>query len=174
MVAVVFAGLASAYLAHLARLQRRIAALNNQEIAIRAAQAAYDNARLTREVAEIAVVEYKEGIFKQEWEAAQGEIALSKSDLERAKDELEWAKRIERKGYAFLITKSPQLAYERAKFALDQAVTKRNVLENYTKDKTIKELESEVASARANELAKKAILELEKTKLKRMMAETGN
>src|SRR5262249_421413 len=106
MVAVLVAALGSAYLAHLAR-QRRMRALNNQEIPVRGAEDAYMNARLTREVAEIAVKEYKEGIFQQELATVEGEIALAKSDMKRAEDELEWANRIERKGYAFLITRSP-------------------------------------------------------------------
>ena len=41
---------------------------------------------------------------------------------------------------------------------------KMNVLEKYTKDKTIKELKSEVEKAQSDELAKKATWELEKTK----------
>ena len=46
------------------------AALNdqlvNQKITTKSAEANHENAKLTREVAEIAVVEYEEGIFKQD------------------------------------------------------------------------------------------------------------
>ena len=41
---------------------------------------------------------------------------------------------------------------------------KKSVLVKYTKDKTIKELESEVEKARSDELAKQATWELEKGK----------
>ena len=54
------------------------------------AEAAYQQSKLTREVAEIAVTEYVEGVYKQEKETIQGEIALAKSELKRAEDRLEW------------------------------------------------------------------------------------
>src|SRR4051795_11173706 len=60
--------------------------LKNQKIATLGAEAAYKNAKLTREVAAIAVVEYEEGIFKQEFETVQGEIALAEAERKRAED----------------------------------------------------------------------------------------
>ena len=53
---------------------------------------------------------------------------------------------------------------QKAKFALEQAQTKKDVLEKYTKEKTIKELQAEVEKAKSDELAKKATYELEKSK----------
>ena len=47
------------------------------------ALAKYENAKLTREVAEIAVVEYTEGIYKADLQTIDNEIGLAKSDLER-------------------------------------------------------------------------------------------
>jgi hypothetical protein len=38
-------------------------------------------------------------------------------------------------------------------------LTKKKVLEQYTKDKTIRELQSEVSKARANEVARKSAYE---------------
>ena len=49
------------------------------------------NAKLTREVAQIAVKEYVEGIFVQDKATADGEISLAKSDLARASDRVDWA-----------------------------------------------------------------------------------
>src|SRR2546421_5309526 len=45
-----------------------------------AAAATYENAKLTREVAEIAVIEYKEGIYRQDTDTIKGEIALAESE----------------------------------------------------------------------------------------------
>ena len=139
--------------------------LTNQVIATKGADASYLNAKLTREVAEIAVIEYVDGIFKQEHETAKGEIALASSDRKRAEDRLIWSNNMFDKGY---VSKgqniSEKLSLERAIFAFEQAQTKKNVLEQFTKDKTIKELKSEVEKARSDELAKQATWDLEKTK----------
>jgi len=66
--------------------------LVNQQITTKCAEANHENAKLTREVAEIAVVEYVEGIFKQDFATVEGEIKLNESDLSRAEDRLDWAK----------------------------------------------------------------------------------
>ena len=59
--------------------------LVNQKITTKSAEANHENAKLTREVAEIAVVEYEEGIFKQDLATVEGEIKLAESDLSRAR-----------------------------------------------------------------------------------------
>lgn len=139
--------------------------LTNQEITTRGASAAYQNAKLTREVAEIAVTEYKEGIFKQDQETAKGEIALAKSNRKRAEDRVDWSGRMYEKKYLSLgQVISEKLSLQQAIFSEEQAQTKLDVLLKYTKDKTIKELESEVEKSRSDELAKEATFQLEKSK----------
>jgi len=136
-----------------------------QQIASRKAEAEYNNAKLTREIAEIAQREYEEGIFFQDLATIDGEIKLAKSDLSRSEDRLDWARRMFVKGYIPLVTKnSEELTLRRAKFALEQAQIKRKVLVDFTKSKTLKELKSEIEKARSNELAKKAAWEREKAK----------
>ena len=51
------------------------------------------NAMLARQVAEIAVNEYREGIYKQEMQTAKGEIALAESALKLAENRLERTRR---------------------------------------------------------------------------------
>ena len=58
----------------------------NQEIAVQNARSQHANAELTRQIAEIAVVEYQEGTFKKDQAVAVGELKLAESDLERAKE----------------------------------------------------------------------------------------
>jgi hypothetical protein len=109
---------------------------------IRALQSAavdYENAKLTREVSEIAIVEYSEGIFKQDRDTLKGELALAESDFERAR--------------------GSSASNEKAKLRVDRAKDRLTTLEKYTKPKTLKELQSEVEKARSNELAKKATLD---------------
>ena len=139
--------------------------LTTQMITTRGAEAAYLNAKLTRQVAEIAVVEYLEGIYKQDKETVLGEIALAKADMNRAEDRLKWSEKMLEKSYVSLgQVISDRLTLQRAIFAVEQAQTKLNVLEKYTKDKTKKELESEVEKAKSDELAKESTWSLEKSK----------
>ncbi len=63
---------------------------------------------------------------------------------------------------------SEELTLKKARFALEQAESKKKVLVDYTKGKTIKELKSEVEKARSDELAKKATWELEVSKEKKL------
>ncbi len=136
--------------------------LVNQTITTESAKANYSNAILTREVAEIAVKEYEEGIFVQDLANVDGEIKLAESDLSRALDRVDWARRMFDKGYVSEATKvTEELALQRAKFTKEQSQTKRHVLVTYTKGKTIKTLKSDVEKARSDELAKKATWELE-------------
>lgn len=149
--------------------------LTNQEITTRGADASYQNAKLTREVAEIAVNEYKEGIFVQELQTAKGEIALAEADKKRAEDRLDWSNQMLKKGYVSVGQNlSEKLTLDRAGFSLEQAQTKLEVLTKYTKGKTVKELESEVEKARSDELAKEATFSLEKTKESKLRRQIKN
>ena len=51
-----------------------------------AAEAAYETAKLGRELAEIALKEYQEGIFPQDVASAEFAIKLAESDRARAQD----------------------------------------------------------------------------------------
>ncbi len=149
--------------------------LVNQEITTKGAEASYQNAKLTREVAEIAVNEYKEGLFKQDFETVEGEVKLAEADVKRAEDRIEWSDRMFKVGY---ISKSANIAdhlnFQQAKFKLEQSQTKRKVLIDFTKGKTTKELESEVEKAKADELAKQATWQLEMDKEKKLRTQIQN
>jgi len=145
-----------------------------QQIAARKAEAEYHNARLTREIAEIAVLEYAEGILFQDIATVNGEIKLAESDLSRSQDRLDWARRMFDKGNIAMATKvSEELALKKAVFALQKAQVKKKVLVDYTKPKTIKELKSEGEKARANELAKKAAWQREKAREAELERQVG-
>ena len=138
------------------------ATLRAQQLATRKAWAVYQIAKLSRELAEIAVEEYVEGIYKQE---VEGEIALAGAERKRAEDRIIWSDRMHEKGF---ISKAQNVAdkvsLQQKVFAFEQAQTKKAVLEKYTRDKTIKELQSKVEKAHADEGAKKEAWDLEKAK----------
>lgn len=139
--------------------------LKNQRITTAQADASFQQAKLTREVAEVAVTEYEQGTLKQEIETIQGDIALAKADLKRAEDRYAWTVKMAEKGYVSEASKvSDGFSLEKAKFTLEQAQTRLDVLQKFTKDKTIKELKAEVEKAHSDELAKAATLSLEKDK----------
>ncbi|MFI5459308.1 MAG: hypothetical protein ACHRXM_28115 [Isosphaerales bacterium] len=129
-------------------------------IRLRAAQAAYQHAKITREVAQIAVVEYIEGIYKQDIETVQGEISLAEADLKRAQERLDRSKRMaEKRNVPGAATVSAEQAVERANFVLEQVRKKRMTLEEKTKVHAIGELKSEIEKAKADELTGKVAYE---------------
>lgn len=139
--------------------------LTNQKITTQQAEASYKQSLLTREVAEYAVKEYVEGVYKQDVETSRGEIALAESDLTRSKDRSEWSSNMFKKGYVSKATSiADELSFQRAKFELETAQTQFNVLEKYTYQKQVKSLNSDVEKARADELSKQSSWELEKIK----------
>lgn len=139
------------------------ARLRAQRLATRKAKDFSEIARLTRELAEIAVEEYEEVNYPRDLATVEGEIKLAESDLTRSEDRLAWAKRMFEKGYVSQAQKvSEELKVRKGQFALEQAQSKRNVLVDYTKSKTIKELRSAVEKAHSDELAKQAAWEVER------------
>ena len=158
--------------------------LVNQMIAVKRAEAAYQNAKLTREVAEIAVTEYVEGIYKQEQDTLKGEIVTAETAIQKAEARLERTRRARKRMNDVLAAnrgatharryrgrarhrrppRSGRADPRARKMALGLAKNKRDVLEKYTCGKTIKELKVDVERKRSDELAKKATWELEKGK----------
>ncbi|MGO9469438.1 MAG: hypothetical protein ACLQIB_17825 [Isosphaeraceae bacterium] len=138
------------------RLKR--AGLFEQRKATLRAEADYHTARLARALAEIAVEEYEQIAFEQDRAEVDGEVLLAKSDLSRAEDRVEWARRMFDKGFVNIAQKaSEELALKKARFGLEQAQSKRKVLVDYTKGKTIKELGSALEKARSVELDKQQL-----------------
>jgi hypothetical protein len=181
-------GLAGIVVENRSRLDRLRDEQGNQAITVENCKTNLGNATLAREVAEIAVVEYKEGIFKQDKATAEGEHKRASSDLDRAEEHV--TKANERLAKIKEVSKgtttdlaneylfedrviAAELEKRRARFAIEQAVSKLTILEKYTKPKTVLELESEVERARSAELAKKADFELAQGKLARSKRMTG-
>jgi HlyD family secretion protein len=141
------------------------AKLRAQQMATRKAKANYEIARLTHELAEIAVEEYQEVNYPRDLATIEREIKLAKADLTRSEDRVEWARRMLEKHYIEPGQKiSEDLNFQKAKFTFEQSQSRLNVLEQYTKIKTIKELKSEVEKSLSDELAKKQAWNLEKAK----------
>ncbi len=136
-----------------------------QQIVARKAEADYHKARLDREIAEIKQLEYQESELPQDLDSVDAEVMLAESDLSRAEDRSQWARRMFAKGFVALAVKvSEELALKKARFTLEQAQTKKRVVVEFSKGKSIKELKCAIEKARAEELARKADWELEKSR----------
>ncbi len=126
-----------------------------QRLATRKAKALYEIARLTRELAEIAVDEYGEVNYPRDLAKVAAEIKLAEANLRRAQDQLDWARRMYNKGYVSAAGKAEaEAALKKAVFEVEQATAGKNVLVGLVEDKTIKELKANVEKTRSDELAK--------------------
>jgi hypothetical protein len=154
--AAIFAGVMTVILA-IDRQERRRNAL-----AVGKAETAYREAKRSLEHAERAVMEYAEGTFRRELATVEAEIKQGEAELDDIKTatdhDQDWAERIRSKGYLLLIQglTSNELAVRKATFTVEQAKSKKAVLEQFTRLKALRELKDRVAKARADERAKKA------------------
>lgn len=149
--------------------------LVTQEITTKRAFADLEQAQKTREVAEISVKEYLEGTFPQEQESAEGQIKLAEADLVRARERSEWSDKMLKIGY---VTSSQNtadhLTLQKSEFSLREARTKLEVLQKYSRQKQVKELQANVEKALSDELAKKATYELEMSKERKLKVQIAS
>ena len=99
--------------------------------------------------AELALKEYRDGLFAQDIIGMKGRIALAESEVKVASDRLAWSERMVAKGYASL----RQVANDRetllsATLRFKQAQTELDTYRRYTAPKTIVSLQADVEKAR--------------------------
>ncbi len=141
--------------------------LTNQWTATQKAEFSYRNAELNRKIIELELNLESEENDKRELKEVEGEIALAESDLKRAEDRIEWSDRmLEKKFVSKAANSVDKLSLQRSKLRLEQARTKKEVLENDTREKTRKERAAVLERARSVELARKATWEREEQETK--------
>jgi HlyD family secretion protein len=134
--------------------------LTNQRITSIRARAAYRRNESAREVAELGLVEYTEGLFKLQLAEAEAAIKKAEADLAIAEADSQAKK-----------TGKEASARDNAKLALEIAQTGRRVLVDYSMAKRIKELKVAIELAQADEQASKEVWVLEVSKEKRLERE---
>ena len=139
----------------------------NLRMTAKSAEASYLNAKLNREVAEIAVSEYRDGTYLQELLTIEGEITLARSDLTRGRDLVQFARRDADKLWA-------QLEEAGRSLCLEAAELKKKALVEFAGPRRIKELEAQVAKARSGERAKRVTLEIVEKQLKKVENEVAS
>lgn len=121
-----------------------------QQISVNTAEALVIEAQNLYETAVIAQKEYLEGLFVQERQTIESEVFVAEENLSRAEEYVEYSRKLAAKGYVSdLQLQADQFAVEKSQKELDAAKTKLSVLEEFTKAKTLKQLKSDAAIAKA-------------------------
>lgn len=137
-----------------------------QQINVNTAEAAVIEAQNLYETAVIAEREYLEGVFVQERQTIESEIFVAEENLSRAEEYVEYSRKLSAKGYVSeLQLQADRFAVEKSRKELDAAKTKLRVLEDFTKEKTVKQLGSDAAIAKAKWDSFKNSFQLEIDKL---------
>ena len=149
--------------------------INGQKITYNKAKSTLIQAQKDFDVAKISVEEYLQGTFKKEIQDAETLITIAEENLRSSKNSLEYSERMFQRGYiSSLELESQQFAVQRAQLELDSANTGKEVLEKFTRVKTLEELRSAVETAEANLESEQAAFELEKGKLDRLETQLEN
>ena len=118
------------------------------------------------ETATITEREFLEGTYIQQRQTIESEVFVAEENLNRAKEYYEYSKKLAVKGYVNkLQLDADKFAVEKSAKELEAAHTKLKVLDEFTKLKTVKELESNILIAEAKWEADTNSFELEKQKL---------
>ncbi len=158
----------------------------NAQIAITDAEVDYQNARTARELAESAVAEFVDGTGKQELNSAKADVAAAESAIRQSERRRDRAHKARQRLADLLAGKngvvaaadilaeleiedrldSSEQAIVREKAALEHAKSRQEILERFTRDRTLKALALEVERARPEERAKQARWQFEQSKAK--------
>jgi len=123
-----------------------------------------DKAKTAAILALLDLEKYLPGDYKVSLEEGKGDIEMAKKDLQEAQDDLEKYRKFYKQGFGTLETVHTKETIERNKdFVLKSKVAKLNLLENWTKKRTLKELEAKKrdaeGEARRTEASGKAAVE---------------
>jgi HlyD family secretion protein len=137
-----------------------------QQIACNTAEAALIQSRNMWEAAEIARTEYLEGTFRQEEQTILGEIFVAEENLRRAQQYARYSELLAAKGYiTALQLEGDRFAVDKARNDLETARTRLRVLQEYTKEKMLKQFDADIKTAEAKMRGQESSYQLELTKL---------
>jgi multidrug efflux pump subunit AcrA (membrane-fusion protein) len=138
-----------------------------QEVLTNTAKALVVQSQNLYEAALIAREEYLEGIFKQEEQLIQSEIFQAEENLRRAQIAGRTGAKLADRGLATpQQMEAEKFAVEKARLELDSAQTRLRGLQEYTKTKMLKTLESDIATQKAKWDSDLKSYEIEQQKLK--------
>jgi HlyD family secretion protein len=122
-----------------------------QSIVVEQSKASHLQARLVYEISQLAVREYNEGTVQQTVQQMEGNLAMSRSDLNRTQQRLEWTKMMNKKGYTSVAQiETDRQAVTSADLALQRQLGTYDLFMRFTKPKTQKTLQGDVTSAQTS------------------------
>ena len=138
-----------------------------QQITCNTSNSLVIQARNTLEAAKISRIEYLEGTFKQEEKLILAEVFVAEQALRSAQLALESAQRLAAKNIVNpLQLEGAQFAVDKARNELEAAQTKLEVIRKYTREKMLKQFDSDIATSEAKLSAEENSYQLELDKLK--------
>ncbi len=142
---------------------------DQQQINLNTSRALKEQAENSVNAAKTALEEYRDGLFLQELKGIEAEILVAQENYRRAVEYARYSERLAAKGYV------TQLQLEADLFAVEKAETdkqiaekKRDVLNQFTRDKNLKTLQSELNTAEAKFKAEVHSYALEEKKLQEL------
>lgn len=137
-----------------------------QVITVAQARADHQRAGLELDAATSALEEYRGGLHRLEEQAFEGRLATARAEENRSRDRLEWSRRMLARGYA----SKAQVAdanetLDRARFARAQVEGEYRTYREHQSPRRMVELESRIASARADRMYQTVRLRREEERL---------
>jgi RND family efflux transporter MFP subunit len=123
----------------------------NTDLEITRSQNASDiaTAQIAVDLAIIDLKKYLEGDYEQERRSIEGENVIAEEELNRAKERLEYSEKLSKKGYVSSSeVEADRLSVIKSQNALNVAKEKVRVLDEYTKPRQVKDLESKLEEAK--------------------------
>jgi HlyD family secretion protein len=124
--------------------------VRRQQITVEQARTDHMQARLALDVAELALLSYRDGLQVQTERDFLGQIALAKSDEARQEDRVAWARRMLEKGYASLAqVKTEEQSQSRTSLQLEQIEIALSNFRRFTAPKELLTYQTQVIAARS-------------------------
>jgi len=126
-----------------------IQARENLEVVKSQATSDISKAELDYKFAEEDVKQYLEGEFPKQLKELESNITLAQEELERATEKLRWSETLNKEKYLSQTElDADRIAKKRAELTHELAVAERDLLQNFTYQRTLDQLNSDVDQAR--------------------------
>jgi multidrug efflux pump subunit AcrA (membrane-fusion protein) len=121
------------------------------------------------ESARLALQEFESGTFLQEQQQKESDEFVAREDLRRAEEYLRYSERLAARGYVTEVQlEADRFAVEKARKGLESATTKLEVLNRFTKQKSLNKLKADVETAEARLASRQNSHNLDDEKLKQI------
>ncbi len=122
-----------------------------QQISVERARADKLTAELNHEIARLAVLEFREGTMQETIEDYHRRVTLARSEVERARDRLNWTHAMKEKGYISSSTvATDEYTVAQAEESLKQEESAFLVFKKYSASRIMRELQGAVLAAEAS------------------------